>query len=225
MAELTTPTYPQYTNLALGEGLFDQLMTTVKFHLQQEFDKQRIRGTEYSKVYLGSMESVMTNTTQFLLGTMLIEEQRAQLLVQTALIELEQEKLQFEIDEILPLQKLLAEAQIDKIEAEIVLLGRQGLKIDKEVSFLSAKINTENANVTGAGVNADSVIGRQIALLKAQKLGFAGDLQLKASKLYADYDVVFQTTQEIDADDELRPLTQLHIDEVESIATDIQAIP
>jgi len=225
MAEKTTPTFPQYTNLALGEGLFDQLMTTVNFHLDQEFKKQRIRGTEYSKVYLGSMESVMLNTTQYLLGSLLIEQQKAKLIVETLRLELENEKLEYEIEHLLPLTKLLTQAQIDKITAEISLLGKQEDKIDKEILFLTAKINTENANVSGTGISADSVIGRQIALLKAQKLGFAGDLQLKAGKLFSDYDVVFQTTQENPADVDLTTITQTQIALAQTTASDIKAIP
>jgi len=225
MAELTTPTFPQYTNLALGEGLFDQLMTTVNHHLQQEYEKQRIRGTEYSKVYLGSMESVMLNTTQFLIGTMLLEHQKAKLVIEARLLELEETKLEYEIEHILPLTKLLTEAQIDKITAEISLLGKQEDKIDKEILFLTAKINTENANIDSTGVDTDSIIGRQTALLKAQKLGFAGDLQLKASKLFADFDVVYQTTQELLERDTLEIATISHITQVEDIVDDIEAIP
>ena len=58
-----TPTYPQYTNLALHDGLFDQLLAAHEYHLNIQYDKQRIKGDLYAKVYLGSMESVLQNTT------------------------------------------------------------------------------------------------------------------------------------------------------------------
>jgi len=191
-------TYPQFTNLALGEGLFDQLMTTIDARLETQFKLQRIKGADYAKVYLGSMEAVLANSTQYLLGIMLIDEQRAKLVIEAGILELQEEKLQFEIDEILPLTKLLTQAQIDKIAAEISLMGKQETKIDKEILFLTAKINTEDANVnaTAAGVVANSIIGRQMELLRAQKLGFAGDLEVKAAKLHADYDAVYQSVQE-----------------------------
>jgi hypothetical protein len=80
-----TPTYPQYTNLALHDGLFDQLLAAHKYHLGLEYDAQRIKGDLYAKVYLGSMESVLQNTTQYLLGILLIDEKRLNLNAQTDL--------------------------------------------------------------------------------------------------------------------------------------------
>lgn len=180
---IKVPTYPQYTNLALNEGLFDQLMTTVKYHLDKEYDQQRIRGSEYAKVYLGSLESVMGNTTQYLLGIMLIDEQRAQL-------RLENEKLQFEIDELLPLLKTKTQSEIDLIESQIS-------KTAQEILFLIQKTKTELANIDGSSVSATSIIGRQMSLLKAQQLGFAGNIETQVTKYHADYDGLFQSVQEI----------------------------
>ena len=247
-----TPTYPQYTNLALNEGLFDQLMKSVEHHLDAQYEKNRIRGDKYAEVYIGSIQGVMQNTTQYLLGVMLIDEQKAKaeaeislvetqeakLVVETELIELEKIRLKYTIEELLPLEKdklalevtrveqegFLIAAQILKVEAEVLhmvqqqelwdaqelkitaeiaylaaqeaMMIKQALKIDKEIEFLTAKIVTETAN-TQAGIAASgSLIGKQISLLTAQKLGFAGDLQIKAAKLIADYDAVFQGVQE-----------------------------
>lgn len=220
-----TPTYPQYTNLALGEGLFDQLMASVKHHLEIEWKAQRITGDSYSKVYLGSMESVLGNTTQYLLGLLLIDEKKEQALAEVRLtearIDLTEEDIrqkQYETDFILPkqLEKLdkeieLIGEQILKTQAEVVLLGaqvaltnaqasltaKQEDKIDKEIEFLDAKIQTEKANTIGGIADANSLVGRQISLLHAQKLGFAGDLQSKVGKVFADYDAVFQSVQEV----------------------------
>ena len=186
---IDTPTYPQYTNLALGDGLFDQLMATMKHHLQIEYDSQRIRGSEYAKVYLGSMESVLGNTTQYLLGILLIEQRKEQLELENRILDLDIIKLEYEIEHILPLIKLKTQAEVDLINAQIS-------KINKEILFIDAKINTEIANVDGSGVTADSVVGRQTALLLAQKLGFAGDIESKVAKLHADYASVWQSVQE-----------------------------
>jgi hypothetical protein len=185
-----TPTYPQYTNLALNEGLFDQLMATVKYHLDIEFTSQRLTGDNYSKVYLGSIEAVMANTTQYLLGIMLIEEKKENLKLQNAILELQRDELQFKIDFIYPLE-------LQKLEQELLLITAQVEKIGKEIEFLTAKILTETANVDGSGVTEDSLIGRQVALLRAQKLGFAGDIEAKVAKMHNDYASIFQTVQEV----------------------------
>ena len=40
-----------------GNGVFDVLMRANKAHLESEFQKNRIKGPEYSQVYLGSFET------------------------------------------------------------------------------------------------------------------------------------------------------------------------
>lgn len=188
-----TPTYPQYTNLALNEGLFDQLMISIESHIQKEYDAQRIRGSDFSKVYLGALEAALGNSTQYLLGILLIDEKRDKLLADTALVVVETAKAQFELDVLMPLQAA-------KMEAEIELINAQIAKINKEIEFLTAKIATEVANVDSTGVDPASVIGRQTSLLLAQKLGFAGDIEAKTAKLHADYAAVFQSVQEVPED-------------------------
>lgn len=222
--ETPKTTYPQYTNLALGEGLFDQLMAAVDKHLDKQYKDNRLRGTQYAEVYVGSIQGVMQNTTQYLLGQLLIEEKATQMAADTSLtikqeqkidaeiklMALEEEKLRFEIDVLYPLQKIKVEAEIALINAQIlkitaeiamleaqqVLMLKQALKIDKEIEYLTAKIRTEQANTIASIADSGSLIGKQIALLGAQKLGFAGDLHVKAAKVYADYDAVFQSVQE-----------------------------
>jgi len=243
------PTFPQYTNLALNEGLFDQLMQSVSFHLDKEYTKQRLRGTEYAKVYVGAIASVMQNTTQYLLGTMLfkdqqqkmaaeidfIQTQEKQIEVNIELAELEKIKLEYEIEQILPLQKTKLQSEIDlidaqelKVDAEVshmtaqqALWTKQGNKIDKEITFLTSKIATEDANTQSGIATADSLVGRQNTLLKAQRYGFAGDMQIKAAKLHADYDAVFQSVQEVPADVLLHPPATALISAAETTAASI----
>jgi len=210
--------------LALNEGLFDQLMKSVEFHLDKEYKQSRLRGTEYAKVYVGAIQGVMQYTTQYLLGTMLITEQRDKAKAEISLITsqenlideqiamslLEQERIRYEIDTLLPLQATKLQSEIDvldnqvlKITAEIAhlvvqqaLIVKQGLKVDQEILFLIAKVVTENANTQSGIAASGSLIGKQMSLLTAQKLGFSGDLQVKSAKLFADYDAVFQSVQE-----------------------------
>lgn len=248
--DIQEPTYPQYTNLALNQGLFDQLMATCKHHIQEEYDEHRIQGAEFSQLYLGMLQAVLQNTTQYLLGTKLIDQEVAQAEAQRALTlkqieeidgnlrlidlqeaelrfrieklfpleeqkmqieiqKLEQERLliesqvrksDYEVDFILPANLLQIQATIDKIRAEIdyldaqeAMMLKQALKIDKEIEFLTAKIATEWANTQGT---PGGLIGRQMSLLTAQKLGFAGDIQAKIAKMYADFDSVVVATFE-----------------------------
>lgn len=61
IAELTN-------GLVNGDGAFDNLMTSVKAHLKEEFAAGRIVGAEYSKAYIALVQVAMGNATQFLLG-------------------------------------------------------------------------------------------------------------------------------------------------------------
>lgn len=245
-----TATYPQFTNLKLNEGLFDQVMASVEFHVKREFDEQRISSADYAKVYLGSLEAVLANSTQYLLGIVLLEQQKLKLEAEIKMLELEAEKLRFEIDYMYPAQLikleqegllieaqvrlaeaniLKTEAEIRKIDAEILMLESQKLLIDaqidkiaQEILFLQAKIKTEKAN-TENNFTVDSLIGRQTALLKAQKLGFSGDLYIKQAKLHADYAAVWQSVQE--NDNEAALIGDAKGDPAKDVALDIKSIP
>ena len=130
------PAHPKFTTGTLnGMGLFDQLMNTVKLHLEEEYSHQRIKGTDYSKVYLGSMEAALANTTQYLIGSALIEEQKLKIQAELKLAEMEMEKIRYEIDYLIPLQREQLEAQNRKIDSEIKLVDAQVLKIHKEIEL------------------------------------------------------------------------------------------
>lgn len=192
-----TITHPHYTNKGLEEGLFDQLMIAVEYHLKKEYQSGRISGDTYHKVYLGSLESAMGNSTQYLLGLLLIDEKREQLLKQIELTEEEARQKAYETDFILPQQLLKLVEETALLVKQQELIDKQMEKIDKEIAFLDAKILSELANTDETIADPNSLIGRQINLLRIQGLGFAGDLEAKAAKLHADYDAVFQSVQEV----------------------------
>lgn len=222
---LDTPqTYPTYTNRNLDDGIFEQLMAAVKHHVNEEFKNGRIQADTYGQVYLGLTEACLQNSTQYLLGLLLIDEKRRGQ-------DLANQKAEYELEVILPaeLQKLLKEIelmdkQMEKIDAEISLMAKQEAKIDKEIEFLDAKIQTELANTVAGIADADSLIGKQISLLTAQRLGFAGDIYTKVGKLWADYDAVFQSVQEIETGTNLSLPTQTELNDAKSIAAAINAL-
>ena len=251
MAEKQTVTYPGYTTLGLESGLFDQLMIAMKAHIHEEFKQQRITSADYSRVFLGIMEAALTNTSQFLIAGLLLDLQKQKIEAEIRLIDLEGEKLRYEIDFMYPAQLIklqqegllieaqvrLADAQIlktqaeiDKINAEIALLVLQELlinaqisKINKEIEFLTAKIATEWANTKdGAGVfTAGSVIGRQTTLLKAQQLGFSGELYKAVAKLNSDYAAVYESVNELG----VTGLNPTWMDNTNAVAAKINALP
>ena len=88
-----------------GTGAFDVLMQATKSHLEQEFVKGRIKGTEYATVYLGSLEHVLNAALQFLLQKDKMALDALLVAKQIELAEVEKEKALAEAAALLVLRK------------------------------------------------------------------------------------------------------------------------
>lgn len=220
-----------------GSGIFDVLMRANKAHLDAEYEKSRIKGTEYATVYLGSLESVMRTALEFLLQkdkqaleSQLLEQQimLAQVEVQKANAELAilqanltkipaeiallnaqtaqvtQQTTNLVAERLLTIEKTanavlegkVLIAQECKLKAEYDLTMQSVQKAVQETALLLQKVATERAQTVGAGVDPDSVIGKQKALYQAQTDGFARDAEQKAAKTLIDTWNVRRTTDE-----------------------------
>lgn len=178
-----------------GTGVFDVLMRANKAHLESEYQKNRIKGPEYATVYLGSLESVMQTSLQFLLN-----KDKSDLEAQ--LIQAQIEKVNAEIGLVkqqtanAAIEAEVLRAQKCKLDAEFDVLLQSKLKTAAEVTLLAQKTQTEKAQTVAMGVDADSVIGRQKALYAAQATGFERDAEQKVAKLMIDSWNVRRTTDE-----------------------------
>ena len=157
-----------------GNGVFDIMMRTVKSHLEQEYSQNRIRGVEYSTVYLGALETTMQHALAFL--------------VQNQKIGLEATLLQKQID--------IAIATECKLKAEYDLIILQKERTVAETALLTQKNMTEKAQTMALGIDEDSVVGRQKNLYLAQTNGFTRDAEQKAAKIMVDTWNVRRTTDE-----------------------------
>lgn len=191
----------EFTEATLtGNGVFDVLMRANKAHLEEQYNKDRIKGPEYSTVYLQSLQTVMTVALQFVLA---------------------REKAALE-GQLLTKQILLTQSQIDKTTSEKILVDKQAInvnatldniqkegcklaaefdvlmgnvtKVTAETNLLTQKKLTEQAQVSGTGVDVDSVIGRQKALYAAQTAGFSRTAEQAVAKLLTDSWAVRRTT-------------------------------
>lgn len=230
-ADLTTATVD-------GTGLFDTLMRATKAHLEQEYKLSRIKGPEYATVYLGSLESTMRTSLEFLM-TKQKNALDAQLIgAQVAIAEIALLKASVEL--------AILEASLLKVPAEIALLEAQTLKVTQETAnaviegtvltaqkckldaefdnlmlvklkttsetaLLTQKKLTEQAQVTASGVDADSVIGRQKLLYEAQSSGYARDAEQKAADLMIKTWNVRRTTDEATVADGTNKLSDLYV--------------
>lgn len=138
----------------LTEGVFDTLMASVEKHLDEQYRKTRITGPEYANVYLGSLQSVISQSIQYVLG-MRTSNAQAQLLEAQALTEAQKLLTEIENTALTTEQKNLILAQIAKTNAETTLIVQKELTEDQE----TLKRTQEVALVTA-----------QTSLTSAQKL-------------------------------------------------------
>lgn len=204
-----------------GTGVFDVLMAAVEGHIKQEYERSRIRGPEYSTVYLGAMQAVLDRALQFLLSkektdreVALIDAQISKMAKEEALVDAQilnagADKLRIEADTArlsqqtanllaeaanIPKQGLVLDAQKCKLDAEFDLLVEQKLKAIAETALLAQKKVTEQAQTSALGVDADSVVGKQKALYTAQTDGFLRDAEQNVAKILVDTWNVRRTT-------------------------------
>jgi hypothetical protein len=196
-----------------GSGVFDVLMKSMKTHLEQEFKLNRIKGPEYSTVYLGSLTAVLNGSVQFLLSKdkaandaaliaaqiRLVDAQILQTSAQTRLVEAQiikqatdklltdQQIINLASEALnIPKQGAVLDAQKCKLEAEFDLLILNKDKTVQETTLLALKGVTERAQTSGVAVDADSIVGRQKSLYAAQTSGFARDAEQKAAGVLVD---------------------------------------
>jgi hypothetical protein len=172
-----------------GSGVFDVLMKAVKTHLDGEYAAGRIKGPEYATVYLGSLDLAMQTGIAFLLQS---------------------RKVSKELD-LLDKQIALQEQQrLNAVTEQAGILATTN-RTGQEIVLLTQKTATEQAQTKGAGVEPDSVIGKQKALYGAQADGFLRDAEQKAAKLMADTWSVRRTTDEGTVADSVNKLSDTEV--------------
>lgn len=150
-----------------GNGVFDVLMRTVNAHLQKEWTANRLKGTEYSTVYLGALESTMNTSLQFLLAK---DKLNAELAI------LEQQLVNLKVEEInATKQGLLLDKQLDDLVAATALKAQQKLNlVDELLTNAQQRSNlvTEQARISAqtSQISAETlIVPKQGLLIDAQK--------------------------------------------------------
>lgn len=192
-----------------GNGVFDVLMRATKAHLDEEYAKNRIRGPEYSQVYLGSLSAVMEHSLRFLLDkdksaleAALIDAQvrlaEAQILLVQKQIEKEDQEALLRAAQVAKINREIVSMDIQDnlLTAQVLLTQAQKTSTDAQSALVIQKTNTEKAQTQAANVDVDSVVGKQKSLYTAQIDGFRRDAEQKAAKLMVDSWNVRRTTDE-----------------------------
>jgi hypothetical protein len=198
MADIELSNLTDSTNADNGTGVFDKLIQSVEHHIESQYKAGRITGNDYSSVYLGSMQSVLSESVKFLLSEQQVEKEVDLLSEQIiseqkkneagGLIDLEKKKNQEQIDLIIA----QTASQYEGIDAsrkdtnrKNLLNSKQVIKIGKESELLT----TQNSELLLNGVV-------ERALKDAQRIATASGGIDNTNKVNAD--VAYTNAREVE---------------------------
>lgn len=171
-----------------GSGIFDELMKTVQLRLDSEWAKNRIKGADYSKVYLGAMSATMQQSLAFLMGKQAADKQAELLVAQTANEVLNNTLIQSQINK-LDADKLLVDQNLANAVIQGTNLTKTGLLLDQQLIQAVAETTVTNAQKLK--------IDQDVITSVAQAANIAQDTLVKvqqASKVAQD---VLVSTQQV----------------------------
>ena len=179
------------TKQLTGDGVFDQLMQAVQLRLEQEFNSGRINATDYAKVYLGALESTMSQSMQFVLQKEISSNQAKLLAAQTLVADKQAElvcnQTQTEIQ-----QTLIAKENVENTKAERDLIISNKNKVLKETLLVDVQIDLAQKDLVLKDLAAEQATA-SIAHTIAQKNAVEANTTLipqQLKKLIAETDVV-----------------------------------
>ena len=165
----------------LGTGVFDKLVEAVNKNIELQYMEGRITGSDYANVYLGSMQAVLAQATQFVLQEKVTEAQIADinaglLLKQQQLVNLQdelatsakqREQIVAQTNEIVD-STIRANTQLDD---QLVTSEKQRLQVDAQIT----------------GINKDNEVKTEQVLMSVFEREFIQPKNLE--KLETDIDV------------------------------------
>lgn len=179
-----------------GAGAFDKIMTSLKLHLQQEYEEQRITGAEYAKVYVAMMQYALQYAVQFLLGkdnayyTALNTQAQAltaNLDAYTAKVRLAIAQSQAHLSKAQYANEVLKLSTVDK-QTDLIMAQTDSQKQQKEL--LVEQTEQAHAQVSDTRIDGTTPVtgytGNQNKLLQQQVQAFKNDTVIKGTKIFTD---------------------------------------
>jgi hypothetical protein len=131
-----------------GTGIFDILMNATKIHIKEEFDANRVTGSDYAKMYSAAITQVLQQSIQFLLNK-----------------------------EINGNQGDLIAAQVTKLAKDEALVDEQILNMAQQVELTQAQVSIAYAQIQDSVLikNVDTAV---LGILGKQATGMAAQTDL-----------------------------------------------
>jgi hypothetical protein len=140
------PAPAQLTNALLtekivdGDGTFDVIMTSIGAHLGGQFEKSRITGAEYAKVYMEALGVALQGAIQYLTtkDTAYWQAIRAQMEARTAAVQLVESRVN-----LVTAKTRLAIAQLEAANQEATYALTKMKVATEEIGYCTAKYNLD----------------------------------------------------------------------------------
>jgi hypothetical protein len=197
-----------------GTGTFDVLMKSIKAHLKEEYQANKITGEQYSKAYTTLVESVMGQSVQYLLGrdsaywqavTAQKQALAAQAAAVTARVQLEIAKVQLQAlkFEALNNQSTYALTKL-KLSTESIgyCIAKYNLDFMLPMQLKGTQEQMEAARAQTLDTRSDGItpitgtVGKQKELYAQQIISYKRDSETKVAKLFTDAWITMKTIDE-----------------------------
>ncbi len=196
-----------------GTGTFDVLMTSVRAHLKDEYEQNRLNGDQYVKAYIEISNQALGNAVQFLLGrdqaywagiAAKLQAQAAQIGLVKARVELAAAKMQLYA---VKYQALTAKAEYGlttmKIATEDMTYCQLKYTVDNilpaQLTLLREQTEVQRAqtlNNRTDGALITGAVGKQKDLYTQQITSYQRDSEAKAAKMFVDAWITQKTIDE-----------------------------
>lgn len=141
MTDIAITDVTNSTHTTDGTGIFDVLIQTVERHIEDQYQKGRLSGTDYANVYLGAMQTVLQQAIQFTLT----EQQASN---EAALIA---EKIDTESANTAKIYESITSSESDTIRKNI-LNSKEVLKTVNQIAL----IDSQNLEVLAGTLRSDT---------------------------------------------------------------------
>lgn len=181
-----------------GKGVFDKLMKTFELHLEKEYNKQRIRGTDYANAYIGLINNALNQVSSYALA-------KSKLPLELQLLEAQIHRTATDTI-VATKQGGLIDAQIQKEMAQTEMLHLEmEYKFPKELAMIDAQIKNMEAEIALKEYELEHIKPIQLALqekelaLREKQLQISEkELAIKEQQLaLARYEVEFKAPAEV----------------------------
>lgn len=187
-----------------GNGVFDLMMNAVKQHIHEEFKANRIRGTDYANVYLGSLNQVLSQASNYALSKsklalelQLLEAQILKTATDTAvatkqgaLIEAQTNREIREAERIHAETTLKLPLELARLQAEIALAEKELLIKEKQITLAEKEILLKEKQIP--------IVERELEI-KLQQLEVAkSEVEIKRKQVeMAEYELKYKLPAEV----------------------------